>query len=546
MRLAPDKSERVVFLTVCLIALAFAAYTDHVWEDYWITFRVSRNLATGQGAVYTVGERVHAFTSPLGMLIPAGLSWVTGNKSDELVIWLFRFVSITALATAAVLLLRVAARLHRHLLATILTLGLFALDSKTLDFTINGMETGLMIFFLAVTLHSLILGGPARALRTGIGWAGLMWTRPDGFIYIGALALGAMIFLPDTTAGAQRKDRMKSLFRAGLICTALYLPWLAWAWWYYGSPIPHTIIAKGLNLSDVPSSKFVVDALLFPFALIVRSPAPWGVFMPGPWHYTLQATALMLALVASLAWVIPVLRSETRMLSLAFYIGLLYLTMIANEGIAHWYYPPFAALGYMTIGFLFDQLLSLVGRLPELQWERGWFRHLRSILSITAVVLIAAQALVNVCVARQMMVQQILIENGIRKKIGLWLRDHAGSQKDRVFLEPLGYIGYFSQLKMLDWPGLASREIIEARRRLGRDKQNRAYLEVKPDWLVLRPWEAAGRTSFVDPFRLGESYDRVAVFDASEQVRAVGWVPGRNYLEFDQTFFVYHRKLPPR
>src|SRR5208283_5830403 len=101
----PERKVRwLIFAGVFALALAFAAYTQHAWEDYYITYRVSKNLATGHGLVYTVGERVHAFTSPLNVLIPAGLSLLTGNRSDELALWLFRMVSSALLAGAAVLL----------------------------------------------------------------------------------------------------------------------------------------------------------------------------------------------------------------------------------------------------------------------------------------------------------------------------------------------------------------------------------------------------------------------------------------------------------
>jgi hypothetical protein len=78
------------------------------------------------------------------------------------------------------------------------------------------------------------------------------------------------------------------------------------------------------------------------------------------------------------------------------------------------------------------------------------------------------QATVTVCVARQLQVQQSFIENGLRRPIGLWLRDHAQTLHDSVMLEPLGHISYYSRLKMLDWPGLASKEVVEVRKRLGR------------------------------------------------------------------------------
>jgi len=102
--LPEQKARWLIFAGVFALALAFAAYTRHAWEDYYITYRVSKNLATGHGLVYRVGERLHVFTSPLNVLVPAALSLLTGNKSDELVLWLFRGVSSALLAGAAVLL----------------------------------------------------------------------------------------------------------------------------------------------------------------------------------------------------------------------------------------------------------------------------------------------------------------------------------------------------------------------------------------------------------------------------------------------------------
>src|SRR3989344_5136652 len=100
-------SEIYIFLTVWLIALSFAIYTSHTWEDYYITYRASQNLATGHGLTYTIGERVHAFTSPLGVLLPAFFNIITGNSTEILVLWLFRLVSISALASAIVLMFRI-------------------------------------------------------------------------------------------------------------------------------------------------------------------------------------------------------------------------------------------------------------------------------------------------------------------------------------------------------------------------------------------------------------------------------------------------------
>src|SRR5450755_4887932 len=60
-----------IFSGIVMVTLVWSAYTHHVWEDFYITYRASKNLALGNGLVFTVGERLQTFTSPLQALIPA-------------------------------------------------------------------------------------------------------------------------------------------------------------------------------------------------------------------------------------------------------------------------------------------------------------------------------------------------------------------------------------------------------------------------------------------------------------------------------------------
>jgi hypothetical protein len=140
-----------------------------------------------------------------------------------------------------------------------------------------------------------------------------------------------------------------------------------------------------------------------------------------------------------------------------------------------------------------------------------------------------------------MAVQQELIEDGLRRPIGLWLHEHAKTPGDTVLLEPLGYISYFSGLKMFDYPGLSSREMVAARRRLGLEHENLAFVELKPDWMVLRPFEFE-QNILVDQSQLRVLYEPLGVFDRRKEVAAVHWLPGRGYLEVDQTFVLFRRK----
>lgn len=76
------RSAWTVFGLAFVAAFMWACFTGHVWEDYYITYRSSKNLATGHGLVFNHGERLHTFTSPLGVLLPAAASLLTGNSSD--------------------------------------------------------------------------------------------------------------------------------------------------------------------------------------------------------------------------------------------------------------------------------------------------------------------------------------------------------------------------------------------------------------------------------------------------------------------------------
>ena len=541
------KPETKIFLAMFLVGFLFVAYTQRAWEDYWITFRTSRNLATGQGLVFTPGERVHSFTSPLGVLLPAGLSWLTGNGPEELVLWLFRIVNLAALAAGVAMLFSILKQLIQRPVAIGLTLVLVALDAKTLDFATNGMETGLLIFFLSLTLHGFFLSGPKQTLRIGLGWAGLMWTRPDSCVYIASLGIGALLFLRHGPAGFPAENWRAKLLRAGLICAALYLPWFLWAWSYYGSPVPHTIVAKDTNLPPIAIAALAGNFLSLPFRSFLNAGASiWWTFMPSysvlqTWYYLPTAVCALASWVVALAWLCPLCRPSARMLSFSIYVGHYFLSDVVRNYYP-WYLPAVAFLGYLTLGLIFDQLLGLAERLPQLNWDRGWLRHSTAVLHGVAMVFVASELGLTVCVARQAQLQQRLIEDGVRRPIGFWLRAHAASPHDTVMLEPLGYIGYFSGLKMLDYPGLSSKEMVAVRRRLGPQREKEAYLELKPDWLVLRPDEVAGKW-FIDSSRLMEFYDLVTVMDASDQINAIRWLPGRNFLQADEKYLIFHRRV---
>ncbi len=528
-------AEVLVFLGVFCAAMAFALYTDHAWEDYYITFRASKNLATGHGLVFTEGQKLHTFTSPLGVLLPAALSAATGNTSDELVLWLFRILSGLALAYAAVLLLQIARRNLLNVISTIALIGMFAVDAKTLDFTINGQETGLQMLFLVLTLRALMVPARSSVMLLGIAWAGLMWTRPDGFVYIGTLALGFLVFRPTRDSVAYRRNQLKLYLKAGVLAAFLYSPWRLGTWYYYGTPVPHTVIAKGLG-RHIDIWNLLRALLLYPFGTLFFPRSFDPVFLPsyalmGGWPQWAALYGRIVTWICSFYWCIPRGMPKARALSLALMLAIFYVDQISPFPFP-WYLPSCTLLAIVVIAQIIDQISKVLIRHQT---------RARALVYLFAGTCLAFNLTLMLGSAYQLRIQQREIESGTRREIGLWLKQNAASKSDAVFLEPLGYIGYFSQLKMLDFPGMSSPEVVAARGKLGSDNAAGIIRELRPDWLVLRPYEIQS-ISQTDRGVLARLYSQARTFDISDRVGADSWLPGRSYLEHDQIFTVYRRK----
>jgi hypothetical protein len=538
----PRPSPRLlpVFLLACLAPLVFALFTQHAWEDYYITFRSSKHLATGAGLVFNVGDRLHTFTSPLGVLLPAAASLLTLNRSDAAALWLFRLMSIGALAGAVTLLVAIAVRRRYGGLAAVALAVWVGLDVKSVDFSINGMETGFLLLFAAYALWATLAGARRQPLHLGFAWAGLMWTRPDAFIPIVALAGGFILFNRRADTGTSRAELLRLFFRAGVIAAVVYGPWLLFAWSYFGSPIPHTIVAKATAAG--PRSLSILlhhlgEVLLR--ACAARGPLE-GLFAPayllfGGWPVWLVQATRWAGIGTALLWLVPGLRTETRASSLTVLVLSVYLA----------YYPPFIFPWYLCLPALLG-FFALAGAIADLSAAASTWRWagvasgLRAAAATIVVAVGAAVLWFNVQGARQLQAQQTLIENGTRRAIGEWLHAHAGPG-DTVLLEPLGYIGYFSQLRTFDLPGLSSREVVEVIRRQG-FSWGAVAAALDPVWMVLRPREVEAIRS-THPEVLAR-YERVREYDARAEIASLS-VRGREYLAFDAQFTVFHRRAAP-
>jgi hypothetical protein len=524
-----DRPKRFVpllwaFAIASAVTLAYSLYTDHTWEDFFITFRFSRNLSDGAGLVYQPGERVHGFTSPLGVLLPSLGYRLAGSSSYVPALWVFRGISILAFALGSILLIKAMPQRGYLAWSPFFLAALYALDAKSVAFSTNGMETGLVLFFFAWAILLLHPGSSRASWWRGVAWAGLLWTRPDGCVYIGALGLAGWIFSSDS-----RFDKARRLLRSSVACAVLYLPWFAWAWYYYGSPVPNTIRAKAPpdyvqylseSLQNFPQHYYERACALY-------SPIYYFVF--GGWPAWFGWLSAGLSLFCSLYWLLPTNDRFGRSLSLCFAVLSLYTLAISE--LYPWYIPPLAMCATVVIVCALTHLLAVIEeRYPGGARTAKW----AGVAGLSALTAWLAWMLWGTVV--QMRTQQDVIEAHHRENIGQWLRERV-KRDERVYVECLGYIGYFSNAHMLDWPGLVSPSVVELRREQGLDLYT-VVPALHPEWLVLRPRDA--EVMMRQPY-CGQHYRLVQVFDARSELDKYPDLHGRAYLSIDSVFLIFQK-----
>jgi hypothetical protein len=199
-------------------------------DDAYITYRYARNLAAGNGFVYNLGERVLGTTTPLFtlLLVPFGAMSLPLDGS-ALVLGLL--ADLLACALLFLLLLR-EVRVEMAFLGLSLYAFLYA-GGAACGY---GMETQVFQFFLLAAVYAAARGWWRRAALAA-GLATL--TRPEGLLVTGIL--GAALVIKTLRAHAPVP------WKPAVVWMAVVAPWVAFASFYFGSPIPNSVIAKSLQ-----------------------------------------------------------------------------------------------------------------------------------------------------------------------------------------------------------------------------------------------------------------------------------------------------------
>lgn len=235
-RSLPTAFARRVYIAVTIaLAIGGCAWALHlgwVGDDAYISFRYVRNLVQGQGLVYNPGERVEGYTNFLWVVLLAPFA-ALGLDLALVSIALTLICMVATVGLTAALVRRFWPEPER--LSFSIASALLALNYVVASYGTSGLET--MLGALLV-LWAVERADRGAALSAGVLSILATMTHPDHAIFY--VALGATWLFS--------RDRWRLLLRFALPFVALYLPYFAWRWWYYGDFFPNTYYAKSANL----------------------------------------------------------------------------------------------------------------------------------------------------------------------------------------------------------------------------------------------------------------------------------------------------------
>lgn len=203
----------------------FSLYGPWILDDAYIIFRYADRIASGVGFTYNDGVRVLGSSTPSFTLLLAATAFV-GLPLPATAVVIGVVAGAASLAMVVLLARECECETAGWAAALLTSLHFFWVVMLT-----AGMETPVYTLAILALLWSTL----RRPAWVGVLGGLTMLTRYDGLVP----CVTALAFV------AWRQGWRRGL-REAVITAAVYLPWFAFSWIYFGSPMPQTILAKSV------------------------------------------------------------------------------------------------------------------------------------------------------------------------------------------------------------------------------------------------------------------------------------------------------------
>jgi hypothetical protein len=413
-----SKAAYIILVTILL----YLALAHRVYDDPFITYRYAENLRSGLGFVYNPGEQILSTTTPLFAMLLAllGIFW-PGTLPQ-----LANIIGTLSVALGGLLLwdLGKTWKVPPVAWSSLLLYPTFPLLLNTL-----GSETPL---FLA-----LVLGTFALYARKHYNWAVLLvalavLTRSDS-VLVATILAGHYLWQNRAQLWERTFWRQQPWLWIG-VAAGLLLAWHAFAWLYFGAPLPVTLAAKQAQ------GRMAISQHFAPGMLTV---ADWYA---GRWQYGVE---LLLAIIG-----VGFAVAKNRQWLLVLGWTGLYFLAYSLLGVTRyfWYYAPLVPGWVIAVGLG----MAFLNWLPLPVWLSIPFSGKR--IRQTAMILLVAALFIAQSVDLYKMSQRNDPRYAIYRAAGEWINQNTLVNANVGALE-VGIIGFYAQRPMVDFAGLIQPEV---------------------------------------------------------------------------------------
>jgi hypothetical protein len=319
LSLLATRNYRILLILLIALLARFIPGVRTI-DDAFITYRYAANLLDGFGFLYNPGQQaVLGTTTPLYTILLCIVGTIFGAKNAS-----FPLIAIVLNALADTItcwiLWKLGQHVHRERVGFAAALA-WAIAPFSVTFAIGGLETSIYVMLLSITILAYCQNKKLLYALTG---SFSLLTRPDALILLFPLMVDRLV----------RRVRTNDKIHSPEIIAFLFpiFAWVSFATIYFGTAIPHSIIAK-YSAYSLPQTAALVR-------LIQHYATPFFA------HNFLGSTAAILSGLILFPYLFIIgarfsMKTDYRLFAYAVYPCLYFIAFsIANPLIFRWYLTP--------------------------------------------------------------------------------------------------------------------------------------------------------------------------------------------------------------
>ncbi len=402
----------VFFTVICKLVFLL---THHIQEDAFITWRVAQNLLDYGVIGFNGDEKISASTTHLYVFVSWFFNLVFGKENFIYPLLIFNSLLFTI---GSYFLSKII--LKNHILQAVFII-LFGFLPPSIKISILGMEYGILFFLEMALLYFGIFQG--KKWTQVIFPILILFTRIDTVIFLG------VVFLVDVLWNR----KIKWFYVLGGSLGVLIL--LSFNWFYFGELVNNTITAKKLTYDGNYTFAQNLEYFTKNYGNF------WGM-LKLPVDFNPVTILILIFEILCFIYLVKQKNERNVFLWIIFVFSWLkQLVFLSQKSLFDWYYwVPQILLFAPVLIFVLEQ------RRQKLVW-------ISLLILFYILPMVAFQTIHSIATGNG--------EWNYRRNIGLFLNNYEKDKNQWIFLEPAGFVPYFSGLKTIDEVGLVDKKIHE-------------------------------------------------------------------------------------